>query len=302
MPNFNNGFKIINPLEEMQKIAPKKFTVPGGSSMNKARRNVQQVVKRANEKEESEKRYKEFLEEQRQEANKIRERRRKEYAEYDREMKEKKAKKEAKDAAEQEARSKKADENYEKSFTDWVDELAKYNDDYKGRLAKGVVQSQHNKEGAWDTRRWILKGMYNVNNMVGDLVNDATGVHLTELTGKKSYNDLKKAATDAHKQMLDYQNNINIIENQKQLLMEAASVKSPEDRGFKDQYNQIKQQIQEYNNQINAIKQKMQDPTLKQLDEEYKIDYVYNRNGIFRTVATTLQDGLKELSLSLIHI
>ena len=92
MPNFNNGFKIINPLEEMQKIAPKKFTVPGGSSMDKARRNVQQVVKRANEKEESEKRYKEFLEEQRQEANKIRERRRKEYAEYDREMKEKKAK------------------------------------------------------------------------------------------------------------------------------------------------------------------------------------------------------------------
>ena len=297
MPNFNNGFKIINPLEEMQKIAPKKFTVPGGSSMDKARRNVQQVVKRANEKEESEKRYKEFLEEQRQEANKIRERRRKEYAEYDREMKEKKAKKEAEDAAEQEARSKKADENYEKSFTDWVDELAKYNDDYKGRLAKGVVQSQHNKEGAWDTRRWILKGMYNVNNMVGDLVNDATGVHLTELTGKKSYNDLKKAATDAHKQMLDYQNNINIIENQKQLLMEAASVKSPEDRGFKDQYNQIKQQIQEYNNQINAIKQKMQDPTLKQLDEEYKIDYVYNRDGIFRTVATTLWDGLKELSI-----
>lgn len=297
MPNFNNGFKIINPLEEIQKIAPKKFTVPGGSSMDKARRNVQQVVKRANEKEESEKRYKEFLEEQRQEANKIRERRRKEYAEYDREMKEKKAKKEAEDAAEQEARSKKADENYEKSFTDWVDELAKYNDDYKGRLAKGVVQSQHNKEGAWDTRRWILKGMYNVNNMVGDLVNDATGVHLTELTGKKSYNDLKKAATDAHKQMLDYQNNINIIENQKQLLMEAASVKSPEDRGFKDQYNQIKQQIQEYNNQINAIKQKMQDPTLKQLDEEYKIDYVYNRDGIFRTVATTLWDGLKELSI-----
>ena len=297
MPNFNNGFKIINPLEEMQKIAPKKFTVPGGSSMDKARRNVQQVVKRANEKEESEKRYKEFLEEQRQEANKIRERHRKEYAEYDREMKEKKAKKEAEDAAEQEARSKKADENYEKSFTDWVDELAKYNDDYKGRLAKGVVQSQHNKEGAWDTRRWILKGMYNVNNMVGDLVNDATGVHLTELTGKKSYNDLKKAATDAHKQMLDYQNNINIIENQKQLLMEAASVKSPEDRGFKDQYNQIKQQIQEYNNQINAIKQKMQDPTLKQLDEEYKIDYVYNRDGIFRTVATTLWDGLKELSI-----
>lgn len=297
MPNFNNGFKIINPLEEMQKIAPKKFTVPGGSSMDKARRNVQQVVKRANEKEESEKRYKEFLEEQRQEANKIRERRKKEYAEYDREMKEKKAKKEAEDAAEQEARSKKADENYEKSFTDWVDELAKYNDDYKGRLAKGVVQSQHNKEGAWDTRRWILKGMYNVNNMVGDLVNDATGVHLTELTGKKSYNDLKKAATDAHKQMLDYQNNINIIENQKQLLMEAASVKSPEDRGFKDQYNQIKQQIQEYNNQINAIKQKMQDPTLKQLDEEYKIDYVYNHDGIFRTVATTLWDGLKELSI-----
>ena len=297
MPNFNNGFKIINPLEEMQKIAPKKFTVPGGSSMDKARRNVQQVVKRANEKEESEKRYKEFLEEQRQEANKIRERRRKEYAEYDREMKEKKAKKEAEDAAEQEARSKKADENYEKSFTDWVDELAKYNDDYKGRLAKGVVQSQHNKEGAWDTRRWILKGMYNVNNMVGDLVNDATGVHLTELTGKKSYNDLKKAATDAHKQMLDYQNNINIIENQKQLLMESASVKSPEDPGFKNQYNQIKQQIQEYNNQINAIKQKMQDPTLKQLDEEYKIDYVYNRDGIFRTVATTLWDGLKELSI-----
>ena len=297
MPNFNNGFKIINPLEEMQKIAPKKFTVPGGSSMDKARRNVQQVVKRANEKEESEKRYKEFLEEQRQEANKIRERRKKEYAEYDREMKEKKAKKEAEDAAEQEARSKKADENYEKSFTDWVDELAKYNDDYKGRLAKGVVQSQHNKEGAWYTRRRILKGMYNVNNMVGDLVNDATGAHLTELTGKKSYNDLKKAATDAHKQMLDYQNNINIIENQKQLLMEAASVKSPEDRGFKDQYNQIKQQIQEYNNQINAIKQKMQDPTLKQLDEEYKIDYVYNRDGIFRTVATTLWDGLKELSI-----
>lgn len=297
MPNFNNGFKIINPLEEMQKIAPKKFTVPGGSSMDKARRNVQQVVKRANEKEESEKRYKEFLEEQRQEANKIRERRKKEYAEYDREMKEKKAKKEAEDAAEQEARSKKADENYEKSFTDWVDELAKYNDDYKGRLAKGVVQSQHNKEGAWDTRRWILKGMYNVNNMVGDLVNDATGVHLTELTGKKSYNDLKKAATDAHKQMLDYQNNINIIENQKQLLMESASVKSPEDPGFKNQYNQIKQQIQEYNNQINVIKQKMQDPTLKQLDEEYKMDYVRDRDGIFRTVATTLWDGLKELSI-----
>ena len=297
MPNFNNGFKIINPLEEMQKIAPKKFTVPGGSSMDRARRNVQQVVKRANEKEESEKRYKEFLEEQRQEANKIRERRRKEYAEYDREMKEKKAKKEAEDAAEQEARSKKADENYEKSFTDWVDELAKYNDDYKGRLAKGVVKSQHNKEGAWDTRRWILKGMYNVNNMVGDLVNDATGVHLTELTGKKSYNDLKKAATDAHKQMLDYQNNINIIENQKQLLMESASVKSPEDPGFKNQYDQIKQQVQEYNNQINAIKQKMQDPTLKQLDEEYKMDYVRDRDGIFRTVATTLWDGLKELSI-----
>ena len=50
-----------------------------------------------------------------------------------------------------------------------------------------------NKEGAFNSWRHILKGMYNFNNMIGSLVGDATSNHLESIASQKNFNDLTKS-------------------------------------------------------------------------------------------------------------
>lgn len=296
LPNLGNGFAKQNVFNQMEKIAPKRFTAPGSSSIDRARRKVYEVVKTVNDREEQDRRYKEFIEKQRKDAEEIRKRRIREQDEAiaAAEAEKKKREEEEKKAIE------KADKDYEHEFQQWVEELAKYNNDYKGRLAKSVIKSQqlHGSDynPTYDMHRSLLKGMYNINNTVGDLLNDATGVHIQTLSGKISYNDLKKYAANAHKQMIDYQRNLNVINEQKELLKESLNgyKNSPD---YDVRYKNVMNQIGEYNNQINEIKSKMNDPTLKELDDEYKINYVTDHGGLSNIIGGLMYDSIKELSI-----
>lgn len=286
IPNLGNGFKKTNPFEQMNKIVPKRFTTPGNSSIDKASNIVRKAVKTRTDRENQEARYRQFIENQKAESKKIAEKRKRDYEELD-----KKRAEEYKRNAEQN------DKEYEQEFTNWVNELAEHGDGYKGVLARNLVKMGDNKEGAFNSWRHILKGMYNFNNMIGSLVGDATSNHLESIASQKNFNDLTKSQADAHIQRLNIQKNIDIIENQKDLLAETVSQpNSKNDPGFRQRYNEVKKQISEYNNQINLLKQKMNNPQLKELDEEYKIDYVLNHGGLGGYIAGELWDSVKLLN------
>ena len=286
IPNFGNGFETTNPLEQMNKIVPKRFTTPGNSSIDRASNIVKKAVKTRTDRENQEARYKKFIEDQKEETRKAAEKRKRDYEELD-----KKRAEEYKRNAEQN------DKDYEQEFTNWVNELAEHGDGYKGVLARNLVKMGDNKEGAFNSWRHILKGMYNFNNMIGSLVGDATSNHLESIASKKNFNDLDKSQADAHIQRLNIQKNIDIIENQKDLLAETVSQpNSKNDPNFRQRYNEVKKQINEYNNQINLLKQKMDNPQLKELDEEYKINYVLNHGGLGGYIAGELWDSVKLLN------
>lgn len=286
IPNFGNGFETTNPLEQMNKIVPKRFTTPGNSSIDRASNIVKKAVKTRTDRENQEARYKKFIEDQKEETRKAAEKRKRDYEELD-----KKRAEEYKRNAEQN------DKEYEQEFTNWVNELAEHGDGYKGVLARNLVKMGDNKEGAFNSWRHILKGMYNFNNMIGSLVGDATSNHLESIASKKNFNDLDKSQADAHIQRLNIQKNIDIIENQKDLLAETVSQpNSKNDPNFRQRYSEVKKQINEYNNQINLLKQKMDNPQLKELDEEYKINYVLNHGGLGGYIAGELWDSVKLLN------
>ena len=286
IPNLGNGFKTTNPFEQMNKIVPKRFTTPGNSSIDKASNIVRKAVKTRTDRENQEARYRKFIEDQKEETRKAAEKRKREYEELDK-----------KQAEEYKRKAEQNDKEYEQEFTNWVNELAKHGDGYKGVLARNLVKMGDNKEGAFNSWRHILKGMYNFNNMIGSLVGDATSNHLESIASQKNFNDLDKSYADAHIQRLNIQKNIDIIENQKNLLAETVSQpNSKNDPNFRQRYNEVKKQINEYNNQINLLKQKMNNPQLKELDEEYKINYVLNHGGLGGYIAGELWDSVKLLN------
>ena len=286
IPNFGNGFETTNPLEQMNKIVPKRFTTPGNSSIDKASKIVRKAVKTRTDRENKEARYRQFIEDQKEETRRAAEKRKRDYEELD-----KKRAEEYKRNAEQN------DKEYEQEFTNWVNELAEHGDGYKGSLARGVVRMGDNKEGALNSWRHILKGIYAFNNTIGSLVGDATSVHMESISSQKNFNDLTKSQADAHIQRLNIQKNIDIIENQKNILAETVSQpNSKNDPSFRQRYNEVKKQINEYNNQINLLKQKMNDPQLKELDEEYKIDYVLNHGGLGGYLVGEAWDSIKLLN------
>lgn len=286
IPNLGNGFKTTNPFEQMNKIVPKRFTTPGNSSIDKASNIVRKAVKTRTDRENQEARYRQFIEDQKEETRKAAEKRKREYEELDK-----------KQAEENKRKAEQNDKEYEQEFTNWVNELAKHGDGYKGVLARNLVKMGDNKEGAFNSWRHILKGIYAFNNTIGSLVGDATSTHLESIASKKNFNDLDKSYADAHIQRLNIQKNIDIIENQKNLLAETVSQpNSKNDPNFRQRYNEVKKQINEYNNQINLLKQKMNNPQLKELDEEYKINYVLNHGGLGGYIAGELWDSVKLLN------
>ena len=286
IPNLGNGFKKTNPFEQMNKIVPKRFTTPGNSSIDKASNIVKKAVKTRTDRENQEARYRQFIEDQKEETRKAAEKRKRDYEELDK-----------KRAEEYKRKAEQNDKEYEQEFTNWVNELAEHGDGYKGVLARNLVKMGDNKEGAFNSWRHILKGIYAFNNTIGSLVGDATSTHLESIASKKNFNDLDKSYADAHIQRLNIQKNIDIIENQKNLLAETVSQpNSKNDPNFRQRYNEVKKQINEYNNQINLLKQKMDNPQLKELDEEYKINYVINHGGLGGYIAGELWDSVKLLN------
>lgn len=286
IPNLGNGLKKTNPFEQMNKIVPKRFTTPGNSSIDKASNIVRKAVKTRTDRENQEARYRQFIENQKAESKKAAEKRKREYEELDK-----------KQAEEYKRKAEQNDKEYEQEFTNWVNELAKHGDGYKGVLARNLVKMGDNKEGAFNSWRHILKGIYAFNNTIGSLVGDATSTHLESIASRKNFNDLDKSYADAHIQRLNIQKNIDIIENQKNLLAETVSQpNSKNDPNFRQRYNEVKKQINEYNNQINLLKQKMDNPQLKELDEEYKINYVLNHGGLGGYIAGELWDSVKLLN------
>ena len=180
IPNFGNGFETTNPLEQMNKIVPKRFTTPGNSSIDKASKIVRKAVKTRTDRENQEARYRQFIEDQKAEAKKAAEKRKRDYEELDK-----------KQAEEYKRNAEQNDKEYEQEFTNWVNELAEHGDGYKGSLARGVVRMGDNKEGALNSWRHILKGIYAFNNTIGSLVGDATSVHMESISSQKNFNDFR---------------------------------------------------------------------------------------------------------------
>lgn len=270
IPNLGNGFQNIDPLSQMNKIAPKRFYAPGSSPLDKAKSKVKQATDRYNQREEESRRYKQFIEDQKQANDEIRERKKKDWQEVDKQLREEEEEKRKK-RKEAEAKLK---EEEEADFNNWIDQLAEYGEGQLGKNAK-IVKNLKPEDRDRSVQYRALKEGWMLNNMVGNLITTSYDTHLTGLSGKINLNELKIASADAHNQMLEYQRNLDAINQQKQLLMDVMS----QPNYSQDDYNQAKQQIDEYNAQINDINQKMSNRQLKQLDEEYKLDFIKNHGG-----------------------
>lgn len=59
----------------------------------------------------------------------------------------------------------------------------------------------------------------------------------------------------------------------------------------------ITDKINEYNASIDKIQKQLSNPELKQLDDNYKIDYYLDNGGLFKTALGMIGDTFKGISI-----
>ncbi len=289
MPNYRNigvpsafqKFNIINPLEEAKKIAKKTYHAPGTSPMEKERKKYWNRVNEINKREEQERRYKEFLQNQRDEADKIRRQKKKQLEIVDQERRK-----------EKEEFEKMRDAEFEKEFQQRITDDATYKP--TGEFSQAEKDRLDNP-----LNRWLHRQSWDMNNWLGSLFNDKYSTYMTELSGRVSMNQIKEMEANAHAQMVDIDRNIEIIKNQKQLLLDSANLPMSDGKTifseeYRDRQNYIQSEIKKYDEQIKALEQKKTNSDLKQLDDEYKMSFIRDNGGMASYIWGEIKDAPRE--------
>lgn len=281
VPSAFQNLNIINPLEEAKKIAKKTYHAPGTSPMEKERKKYWDRVNRINEREEQERRYEEFLQNQRDEADKIRRQKKKQLEIADQQRRK-----------EKEDFEKMRDAEFEKEFQQRITDDATYKP--TGEFSQAEKDRLDNP-----LNRWLHRQSWDMNNWLGSLFTDKYSTYMTELSGRVSMNQIKEIEADAHAQMLDIDRNIEIIKNQKQLLLDSANLPMSDGKTifseeYRDRQKYIQSEVEKYDAQIKALEQKKTNSDLKQLDDEYKMSFIRDNGGLASYIWGEIKDAPKE--------
>lgn len=108
-------------------------------------------------------------------------------------------------------------------------------------------------------------------------------------------NELTKQAANAHKQYMDYANNLKAIEDQEKLFIETSRIPTQDRPGLTLDYVNTHrndpfvvdylEKIKEFSNTKAAVRAKMEAPEIKGLNEAYKQIFVNSKKGTFARVA-----------------
>lgn len=161
-----------------------------------------------------------------------------------------------------------SDEVEEKNFSNWAD-------------------------GKWWKDNFFGRRYFDLKNQIGSLVTGSIDTNGTTIQGKISMNELRKQAADAHNKMLDLQESLESIKQQRALYDEV-NLTDPE----RMRSNKNDQKVRKYwegrskfDNAIKQVEQRMSDPTIKGLDDAYKQLYVLDK----RDTGSNLWQAAKDL-------
>lgn len=263
-----------------------KLNNPASEFTKKVTRNVREISKRV-QKDASEQAVKEVLRKERERTYAQRQAEKRKWLEEQNKKIEKELEEERKKEREEEdARIKKEREKqreqYDKDSWDFYD------------------KSQTNPENFL-----VMKGLFELKNALGSLVDNQSKGHMTELEGKITDKDVSKEMAKAYQQTLDYQKQIEQLKQQRDLFSEAylSDIESLTNGPISNDTKDKLATYNEYNKAIDNLQQKIDDPDLKQLSDAYQSEYSnkYGSSGILnwfkRNVTEPLFDSLASISV-----
>lgn len=116
--------------------------------------------------------------------------------------------------------------------------------------------------------------------MIGDGLNDATEVNAQSQLGKIDLSNSNIYKAEAHKKMLEYQNQRDLLkEAQNSLQFDLTEGGQP---AVSERNAELSKQWQDYQQTIDALDKQMQDPVLKGLDDAYKVQYMEDKHNFFQ--------------------
>lgn len=180
----------------------------------------------------------------------------------------------------------KVSKEYDKEFAEWAKE---HSIDYQSSLdptANGAIYT-------------TARGIFWLQNALGSALKDGTSANMDSSIGEKSTAEIKQSEANAHDEVLQLNKSLNEANNQINLYKEIYAPKpgdSPQQRN--DANRKLQEKLTSINQGIAQIRQRLNDPQLKQLDENYKIDsYVDNDMGFFNKIGTVAWDAIRGISI-----
>ena len=161
-----------------------------------------------------------------------------------------------------------SDEVEEKNFSNWAD-------------------------GKWWKDNFFGRRYFDLKNQIGSLVTGSIDTNGTNIQGKISMNELRKQAADAHNKMLDLQESLESIKQQRALYDEV-NLTDPERMRSNKNDPKVRKYWEgrsKFDNAIKQVQQRMSDPTIKGLDDAYKQLYVLDK----RDTGSNLWQAAKDL-------
>lgn len=197
-----------------------------------------------------------------------------------------------KEAAELEKANEENEKLQDREYKDWIK---------KKGLEHAVSQDQPTEEGnvAAAGLNALLTGVFKLRNMIGLGLNGGTEAHMEGIKGKHSIAGTNITEAEAHLKSLDLQNSIDAATQQANLYKEIYAPKPGQTQAqFQQSQNELRKKLNDINTGISQLKAQLNDPTLKQLDEEYKLDqYLDTDTGLLDAAGGMLVDAVKGLTI-----
>ena len=149
-----------------------------------------------------------------------------------------------------------------------------------------------------DTRHNAVGSLiFNLSDAIGSGTEDATATYLKTLTGKVTLNGVKQSAAEAFVNAQEYRTQLQSLKQQRDLLIESSKdLLTNPNRRNDPKAQEALQRYWNLDKGIKELEEKLQDPTLVELEKFYKRSYVEDNSSIFKRTLDSIDDRLRGIT------
>lgn len=200
--------------------------------------------------------------------------------------------------------SKEKQDLYEPEYKAWLEDVQKHPDDYSNTTQEVVKRAMHSYKHPSDylarVDRGIARALFNIKNAAGQTALSSIDTNGTTIEGAMSLLEVKKEALKYHDYRLQLQQSINDLDGRRKNLSDTimrqygitpeTAALNPDDpvlQQFREEYNEL-------TNQIKGIQAQLNDPQSKQFDDLYKQLYTIDKEGFWASAGRNWRRSVNE--------